>query len=101
MCALGHLPDNRVMDGGAALRRLRFIDLVLHDLAVEIVMFVHRRTDEGDDDTFVIQTGEDGRCRIGLPDMSDPRDVERRVGQAQDYLSRCAGRGVPRCLVEV
>jgi hypothetical protein len=83
----------------AALHRLNLIDLVLHDLAVEIEMFVGRRADEGDDDAFVIQTGEDGRCRVRLPDMSGPEDVERCVAEAQDYLSRRTGRSVPRCLV--
>jgi hypothetical protein len=33
-------------------------------------MYVARRKEDGDKDTMVIQTGEEGRLRLRLPDMS-------------------------------
>ena len=46
-------------------------------------MFVAGQPDEGDDATFVIQTGEEGRFRLPLPDLSSDASIERVIAAAQ------------------
>lgn len=55
---------------------LRLIEVALEDLAVRTPMFIARRRQDGDGETFVIQMGEDGRLRIGLPDPASGRSLE-------------------------
>jgi hypothetical protein len=88
--------DKRRVDQGFEL-----IDQLIDDLsATEIVMFVGRRADEGDHRSFVVQTGEDGRCRIPLPDIDDPRSVVECAERLQKLLAELAGRPLPRCPLE-
>jgi hypothetical protein len=48
---------------------------------------------------MVIQTGEEGRHRLRLPDTSSPASIERFVAEAQAHLEQVFGRPLPRCLV--
>lgn len=78
-------------------RVLRLIDAVLGDLAVRSGMYVGRRGQEGDDQTFVIQTGEEGRLRLGLPDLTSDASIEAVVAEAQARLGEVLGAPVPLC----
>lgn len=49
---------------------LLLVDSVLADLAVRSAMYVARRRDDGDAETFVIQSGEEGRLWLSVPDRS-------------------------------
>lgn len=87
------------VDQKAALERLALVDLVVSDVGVELSMYVARRADNGDAETFVIQTGEEGRHRVQLRNMSDPLSIERCARDVQRHLSALMGRGLPRCPV--
>ncbi len=88
--------DKRRVDQGFEL-----IDQLIDDLSrTEIVMFIGRRADEGDYRSFVVQTGGDGRWRIPLPDIDDPRSVMECAEQLQKLLTEIAGRTLPRCPLE-
>ncbi len=76
---------------------LRLIDAVLADLAVRTGMHVARRREDGDGDSFVIQTGEEGRCRLALPDLKSDASLETLAADAQAHLARALGGPVPRC----
>ncbi len=76
---------------------LRLVDLVLGDLAVRSAMFVGRRPQDGDSESFVIQTGEEGRHRVRLPDLDSRKAIEMFVAAAQHYLEEVLGAPVPRC----
>ena len=76
---------------------LQLIDAALGDLAVRSAMFVARRAEEGDRDTFVIQTGEEGRFRLNLPDLDSDESIEATVAQAQTHLAHVLGAPVPLC----
>lgn len=76
---------------------LRLVDLVLGDLAVRSAMFVGRRPQDGDSESFVIQTGEEGRHRVRLPDLDSRKSIEMFVAAAQRYLEEVLGAPVPRC----
>jgi hypothetical protein len=76
---------------------LRLIDAVLGDLAVRGGMYVGRRPEDGDAATFVIQFGEEGRLRLGLPDLSSDTSVEAVVAEAQARLIEVLGTPVPLC----
>lgn len=78
---------------------LSLVDQVLVDLAPRGGMYVARRAQDGDGETMVIQTGEDGRHRLRLPDVSSAASVERFVAEAQAHLEQEFGRPLPRCLV--
>ena len=76
---------------------LRFVDAVLTDLAVRSAMYVARRREDGDRDTFVIQTGEEGRFRLSLPDLYSHESMEATVAEAQAHLGQVLGAPVPLC----
>lgn len=76
---------------------LVLIDAVLVDLAVRSGMYVGRRREDGDNTTFVIQTGEEGRARLRLPQLSSDASVERMILDAQTHLGHTLGAPVPLC----
>ena len=69
----------------------------LGDLAPRGGMYVARRAAEGDAETVVIQTGEEGRHRVRLPDLSSPSSVEQFMAEAQAHLEQVFARPLPRC----
>lgn len=88
--------DKRRIDQGFEL-----IDQLIDELSsTEIVVFVGRRADEGDHRSFVVQTGEDGRWRVPLPDIDDPASVVECAERLQKLLTEIAGRPLPRCPLE-
>lgn len=76
---------------------LRMIDAVLGDLSVRTGMYVGRRSQAGDAKTFVIQTGEEGRWRLGRPDLTSDASVQSVAASAQAHVSRALGEPVPLC----
>lgn len=76
---------------------LRFVDAVLTDLALRSPMYVARRREDGDRETFVIQTGEEGRFRLSLPDLDSHGSMEGTVAEAQAHLGQVLGAPVPLC----
>jgi hypothetical protein len=76
---------------------LEFVDRVLGDLALRGGMFVARRPEGGEPDTIVVQTGEEGRYRIAVPEPGTATALERFMADAQAYLSEVFGQPVPRC----
>ena len=76
---------------------LRVIDAALGDIAVGERMYVGRRSEDGDAASFVIQFGEDGRLRLGLPDLSSDASIEAVVAEAQARLLEVLGTPVPLC----
>lgn len=76
---------------------LRLIDAVIGDIAVSTVIYVARRREDGDAKTFVIQFGEDGRFRLGLPDPSSDTSIEAVVAEAQARLAEVVEAPVPLC----
>jgi hypothetical protein len=76
---------------------LRLIDTALGDIAVRSVMYVGRRREDGDAETFVIQFGEDGRVRLSLPDLSSDTSIAAVVAEAQARLTEVLGAPVPLC----
>jgi hypothetical protein len=77
--------------------QLLLVDAVLSDLAMRSGRFVARRARDGDRETFVIQTGEEGRLRLGLPDLYSDESIEATVAQAQSHLTQVLGAPVPLC----
>jgi len=77
--------------------RLALIDAVLHDLSLRSAMYVGRRREDGDADTFVIQTGEEGRHRLNIPDLNCDESIEAVVAEAQVHLQGILGAPVPLC----
>jgi hypothetical protein len=77
---------------------LTLADQVLGDLAPRGGMYVARRKQDGDQETMVIQTGEEGRHRLRLPDMNSSSSIERFVAEAQTHLEQVFGRPLPGCL---
>ena len=78
-----------------AVRQL--VDAVLGDLSVRSAMHVGRRREDGDAATFVIQTGEEGRHRIRLPELDSDVSIEQAIAQAQAHLEPVLGAPVPLC----
>jgi hypothetical protein len=76
---------------------LHLVDMVIADLAVRPVRYVGRRHVDGDGETFVIQDGEEGRLRLGRPDLGSPGSVVAMAAAAQSYLGRERGEPTPRC----
>jgi hypothetical protein len=76
---------------------LMLVDAVLGDLAVRSAMYVARRREDGDAGTFVIQTGEEGRLRLELPDLDSDTSVMAFVAAAQTHLEHVLGVTVPLC----
>jgi hypothetical protein len=60
---------------------MRLVDAVLGDVAVPTAMYVARRRGDGDAETFAIQTGEDGRFRLSLPDPVSDTSIEALVAE--------------------
>jgi hypothetical protein len=78
---------------------LEVVDRVLADLALRGRMFVGRRAEASDRATVVIQTGEEGRYRLRLPDLMAPETVEGFMADAQQHLGEIFGEPVPHCPV--
>jgi hypothetical protein len=76
---------------------LQMVDLVLGDLSVRSRMYVGRRSEEGDAETFVIQTGEEGRFRVGLPDLASDESIQRVAADCSAHLAEVLGTPVPLC----
>jgi hypothetical protein len=76
---------------------LRMIDAVLDDLSVRAGMYVGRRRQDGNAESFVIQTGEEGRYRVRLPDPSSDASIHDAVTAAQAHLVDELGAPVPLC----
>lgn len=76
---------------------LRLIDTALCDLAVRSGMYVGRRREDGDAETFVIQFGEDGRFRLSLPELSSDTSIEAVVAETQARLTEVLGAPLPLC----
>jgi hypothetical protein len=76
---------------------LILVDAVLSDLAVRSARYVARRRGAGDAGTFVIQTGEEGRLRLDVPDLGSDASVMAMVAAAQTYLEQVLGVPVPLC----
>jgi hypothetical protein len=78
-------------------RLLLLIDAALHDMALRGGMYVGRRREDGDADTLVIQTGEEGRLRLRLPDLPSDGSLQALVAYIQEYLGAVLGVPVPMC----
>jgi hypothetical protein len=76
---------------------LEIIDLVLGDLQLRDRMFVARRPDPEHPDLIVIQTGEDGRHALPVPNPRKRRSVEMFIVAAQAHLHEVYGQPVPLC----
>jgi hypothetical protein len=76
---------------------LEIVDRVLGDLALRDRMFVGRRPEAGESETVVIQTGEEGRHRLALPELESARSIETFMAAAQVHLGEVFGRPVPVC----
>lgn len=83
---------------GAPQAVLALVDAVLVDLAVRRTMYVGRRGEDGNDATFVIQTGEEGRARLRLPELSSDDSIERMIVDVQTHLGDVFGAPVPLCV---
>jgi hypothetical protein len=99
----GETADPPVKDAAAAQRHaardrgLALVDAVLVDLAVRSAMYVARRAEDGDETSFVIQTGEEGRARLPLPSLDSDESIELMVIAAQAHLGHVLGAPVPLC----
>lgn len=76
---------------------LEIVDLVLGDLQLRDGMFVARRPDPEHPDLVVIQTGEDGRHALPVPNPRKRRSVEMFIVAAQAHLHEVYGQPVPLC----
>jgi hypothetical protein len=76
---------------------LRLIDAMLADLSVRTGMYVGRRSKDGDARTFVIQTGEEGRCRLKRPDLTSDVSIQMAAESAQAHLAEVIEAPVPLC----
>lgn len=78
---------------------LDLVDAVLGDLRLRGHMFVGRRHDAGGPGMVVIQSGEDGRYELTLPDLTSPASIEAFVARVQAHLAEVFGVPVPACPV--
>lgn len=76
---------------------LRLIDIALDDIAVRCTMYIGRRREAGDAGTFVIQTGEEERFRLRLPDPASDASLETLTADVQAHLGEVRGAPVPVC----
>lgn len=76
---------------------LAFVDRVLEDLQWQDGMFVGRRLDAAEPGVAVIQSGEEGRYRVALPDLGSIDSVWNFVEAVQSHLTQLYGRPVPAC----
>jgi hypothetical protein len=78
---------------------LDLVDRVLCDLAPRDGMFVGRRDRDEDESSVVIQTGEEGRYRLSVPNVASPGSVEEFIAEAQAHLDEVFDRPLPPCPV--
>jgi hypothetical protein len=78
---------------------LEIVDKVLSDLRLRDRMFTARRPDPERLDVIVIQTGEDGRQDLPIPDLEQAQTLETFIAAAQAHLNEVYGQPVPRCPV--
>jgi hypothetical protein len=78
---------------------LDFVDAVLGDLMLRGHMFVGRRPDAGGPGMVIIQSGEEGRYELALPDLASPTSIEAFVARIQAHLAEVFGVPVPACPV--
>ena len=97
-------PDDRASKDAAEMTGprapdavLALVDAVLGDLAVRRTMYVGRRGEDGNNTTFVIQTGEEGRARLRLPQLDSDDSIERMIVDVQTHLGDVFGAPVPLC----
>jgi hypothetical protein len=79
---------------------LQFVDLVLHDLAFGGPVYVGRRPGAAAAGRVMIQSGEEGRRELALPDLSSPESVETFVADLQAHVSDVHNALVPACPVD-
>ena len=60
-------------------------------------MFVGRRSEAGESARIVIQTEEEGRHRLALPELGSVEPIETFMADAQAHLGEVFGQPVPRC----
>jgi hypothetical protein len=90
---------SRVKEPLASDPVLQLVDAVLRDLSAGRAVYVGRRSQDGDAETFVVQTGEDGRLRLSLPDLESDESIEAAVADAQAHIGEVLGKPVPSCPV--
>lgn len=88
------------MASGDDLAVLEFVDLVLYDLAFGGPMYVGRRPGGAEPGRVMIQSGEEGRRELALPDLSSPKSVETFVAELQAHVSDVHNTPVPACPVD-
>lgn len=76
---------------------LQLIDAVLRDLSARGRMYVGRRRQEENAETFMIQAGEDGRHRLPWPELDSDASIEAVVADAQAYLGQILDVPLPLC----
>ncbi|MGB0095603.1 MAG: hypothetical protein WBP81_24075 [Solirubrobacteraceae bacterium] len=76
---------------------LEIVDEVIGDLRLRDRMFTARRPDPGRPEVIVIQTGEDGRHVLPIPNLEQPRTLETFIAAAQAHLFDVYGQPVPLC----
>lgn len=76
---------------------LEIVDEVIGDLRLRDRMFTARRPDPERPEVIVIQTGEDGRHDLPIPNLQQPRTFETFIAAAQAHLQDVYGQPVPCC----
>lgn len=79
---------------------LQFVDLVLYDLAFGGPMYVGRRPGAAAPGRVMIQSGEEGRRELALPDLSSAESVLTFVADLQAHVSDVHNAPVPACPVD-
>ena len=79
---------------------LQFVDLVLYDLAFGGPMYVGRRPGLAAPGRVMIQSGEEGRRELALPDLSSAESVLAFVADLQAHVSDVHNAPVPACPVD-
>lgn len=85
----GAIPADAIIGSMSALRGdpvFELVDGVLRDLGSGEPMFVGRRPEVGESATVVIQTGEEGRYRLAVPDAGS-RARSRRLSPRHRCIS--------------
>jgi hypothetical protein len=81
--------------------RLRFVDTVLYDLAfgggITGGVGVMRRPAEDAPGLVMIQSGEEGRLELALPDLTVPDTIVAFVGELQAHVIEVQGEPRPDC----
>jgi hypothetical protein len=76
---------------------LKIVDMVIGDLRLRDRMFTARRPDPERPEVIVIQTGEEGRRDLPIPNLEQPRTLETFIAAAQAHLFDVYGQPVPLC----